>query len=204
MIAIPQEEYMQMTAVQQAHQPLTQQFQNSEKQFTDAEQIRDPYRRMILQGEALEDMKELKEVMRNNVQITSPKPYKNRAKALYQSVESVLRFNEKGELIDKNNQNISQSRVEDLIQHAVRDRRRNMTPIGWSTFLEILREHNIPKSSLNRQTLDDLEASIKMPKSAQVEVKTEPSSTRKRKKLTPVRKSSRKVKKPDFLAGYEE
>ena len=92
MIAIPQEEYMQMTAVQQAHQPLNQQFQNSEKQFTDAEQIRDPYRRMILQGEALDDMKELKERMRNNVQITSPQPYKNRAKALYQSVESVLLF----------------------------------------------------------------------------------------------------------------
>ena len=102
--------------------------------------------------------------------------------------------------MDKNNQTISQSRVEDLIQHAVRDRRRNMTLTGWSTFLDILREHNIPKSSLNRQTLDEMEATTKMIEG--VKVKKEPSVPRKRRSLIPVRHSSRKIKKPDFLADY--
>ena len=146
-----------MNAIQHVKQPLEQQFQHLNRQYTEAEKIHDPYRRLVFQGEALDEMKELKERMRHYVQVSTPKPYVNRAKALYQNVESLLQFNAKGELMDKENRVISQSRVEDLIQHAVRDRRRNMTPIGWSTFLSILREHNVPKSLLNRQTLDELD-----------------------------------------------
>ena len=215
MIAIPQEEYMQMSAVQSVKQPLTEQFFHVEKQLTQAEQVRDPYRRMILQGEALNEMKDLKEKMRNNIKVATPKPYVNRAKALYGSVESFLRFNEKGELMDKNNQVISQSRVEDLIQHAVRDRRRNITPIGWSSFLDILREHNIPKSTLNRQTLEEL-GSVR--KADAFPIKTEKgvevfpikkAAVKRRRSTSPsplrVRKSSRKIKpkvKPDFLHKF--
>ena len=157
MIAIPQEEYVSMNSLQHVKQPLDQQFQHLNRQFTDAEKIQDPYRRLLFQGEALDEMKELKERMRHYVQVSTPKPYVNRAKALFQNVESFLRFNEKGELMDKNNQVISQSRVEDLIQHAVRDRRRNMTPTGWSSFLSMLHEYNVPRSVLNRQTLDELD-----------------------------------------------
>ena len=146
-----------MNALQHVKQPLEQQFQHLNRQYTEAENIHDPYRRLVFQGEALDEMKELKERMRHYVQVSTPKPYVNRAKALFQNVESFLQFNAKGELMDKDNRVISQSRVEDLIQHAVRDRRRNMTPTGWSTFLSMLHEHNVPRSVLNRQTLDELD-----------------------------------------------
>ena len=42
MIAVPQEEYLQLTAVQNARQPLTQQFYNVEKQYNENENIRAP------------------------------------------------------------------------------------------------------------------------------------------------------------------
>lgn len=221
LIAIPQEEYMSMSAAQHVKQPLEQQFHHLNRQFTDVERIQDPYRRLVLQGEVLDEMKELKERMRHNVQVSTPKPYMNRAKALFQNVESFLRFNEKGEMMDKNNQVISQSRVEDLIQHAVRDRRRNMTPTGWSSFLSMLHEHNVPRSVLNRQTLDELDKliySVKKPEMTSfagkstkslTSFKTEPKSPKRlatKQVRSPFkRKSSRKPKKAikaDFLYNF--
>ena len=181
MIAIPQEEYLSMNALQHVKQPLEQQFHQLNRQFTEAEKIHDPYRRLVFQGEALDEMKELKEKMRHNIQVSTPKPYVNRAKALFQNVESFVHFNEKGELLDKHNQAISQSRIEDLIQHAVRDRRRNMTPTGWSSFLSLLHEHNVPRSVLNRQTLDELD------KFGQQTLKIEPKK--------PIRQSRSTIKK---------
>ena len=121
MIAIPQEEYLSMSAVQNAKQPLTQQFYGVEKQFNDAEHIKDPYRRLYFQGEALDEMKQLKERMRDSLTVSTPKPYVNRAQSLFKSVEPFLRYNERGELIDEKNQVVANSCVEDLIQHAVRD-----------------------------------------------------------------------------------
>ena len=47
--------------------------------------------------------------------------------------------------------------VEDLINYAVRDRRRNIAPVGWSTFLSYLHEHNIPKCILTRSILDEFD-----------------------------------------------
>ena len=225
MIAIPQEEYVSMNALQHVKQPLEQQFQQVNRQFTGAEKIQDPYRRLLFQGEALDEMKELKERMRHYVQVSTPKPYVNRAKALFQNVESFLRFNEKGELMDKNNQVISQSRVEDLIQHAVRDRRRNMTPTGWSSFLSMLHEHNIPRSVLNRQTLDELDelnqqtstVSLERPKMISISRKRSRSAAnimrehaspekRKSRSRSPIRRQSsrKRIKaiKTDFLYNF--
>ena len=105
-------------------------------------------------------MKQVKEQMRNSLVISTPKPYQNRAKALFQTVENFVRFNDKGEFHSNDGNIVRGSRLEDVIQHAVRDRRRNMTPTGWSDFLTILREHNVPKSILNRDTLDELEEEI--------------------------------------------
>ena len=103
MIAIPQEEYLSMNALQHVKQPLEQQFHQLNRQFTEAEKIHDPYRRLVFQGEALDEMKELKEKMRHNIQVSTPKPYVNRAKALFQNVESFVHFNEKGKSLDKHN-----------------------------------------------------------------------------------------------------
>ena len=157
MIAIPQEEYVQLTAVQNVRQPLTQQMYNLEKQHIEESQVKDPYSKLILQSNTLDEMKNLKDQMRNYIRISTPKPYINRAQALYSSVEPFLKFNERGEIYSKEGSMISNSRLEDLIQHAVRDRRRNMIPIGWNIFLDLLRERNIPKSILNRATLDEME-----------------------------------------------
>ena len=157
MIAIPEEEYLQMSIIQNARQPLSQQFYSLESQHNKDSQIRDPYRRLVLQSDTLDDMKELKEKMRNYITVSTPKPYRSRAQALFENISSFLRFTERGEVYDKENNLINNSRVEDLIQHAVRDRRRNISPTGWKTFLSLLREHNVPKSILNRDTINEIE-----------------------------------------------
>lgn len=160
MIVIPQEEYLALSSIQSVKEPLKQHFQSLEKQYLSEENERDPYRRMVLQSSTLDQMKQVKEHMRNSLLISTPKPYQNRAKALFQTVEGFIRFNDKGEFYSYDGNIIRGSRIEDLIQHAVRDRRRNMTPTGWSDFLTILREHNVPKSILNRDTLDELENKV--------------------------------------------
>lgn len=158
MVVIPQEEYIQLTAVQQARQPLTQQFYKAERDFQESRQVKDPHRSMMLQSENLERMKDLKDQMRSYLTISTPKPYRTRAEALFQSIEPHLNVNEKGEIIKEDNNVIQSSRYEDLIQHAVRDRRRNFTPTGWTYFLELLKKHNVPRASLNRDTLDELDS----------------------------------------------
>ena len=167
MIAIPQEEYLALSSMQSVKQPLAKHYYDLESRYKDEENIRDPYRRMMLQSDTLEQMKQVKEQMRNSLAISTPKPYKSRANALFQTLESVLKFNDKGEIYSNDGTVISGTRMEDLIQHAVRDRRRNMTPKGWSDFLTILRDHNVPKSILNRNTLDEMEG--------KVTIKSEPS-----------------------------
>ena len=42
MVVIPQEEYVQMTTVQQARQPLTQQFYRAEQDYQKNMEIQDP------------------------------------------------------------------------------------------------------------------------------------------------------------------
>ena len=56
MIAIPQEEYLAMSVVQNVKQPLTQQFYNAENRFTEDANVRDPYRRLVMQSTDLEEM----------------------------------------------------------------------------------------------------------------------------------------------------
>ena len=219
MIAIPQEEYLTMTSVQNARQPLTQRFYNLENRYNEDENIKDPYRRLIMQSETLEEMKSLKDQMRNYLSVSVPKPYQNRAQALFRNLESFLRFNDKGEIFDKDNNVIDNSRVEDLIQHAVRDRRRNMTPTGWNQFVGLLQEHNIPKSILNRQTLDEMENRA-IPKKTYVAIKKEKeegdvknvkqrqsrSKTRRQPSPTKTRRQppQRQAKpKPDFLSHFK-
>ena len=157
MIAIPQEEYLQLSSVQNVRQPLTQQFYNLESQYNKEAQIADPYKRLISQSNTLEDMKQLKDQMRHYITVSTPKPYRSRAQALLENVSSFLRYNERGEIFDNENNTIENSRLEDLIQHAVRDRRRNMSPVGWEYFLNLLRRHNVPKSILNRNTIEEME-----------------------------------------------
>ena len=157
MIAIPQEEYMAMSSMQNVKEPLAQHFYSLESRYETEEKEKDPYRRLMLQSKTLDQMKQVKEQIRNSLTVATPKPYQSRANALFQFVSSFLRFNDKGEIYSDDGNLIQGSRLEDLIQHAVRDRRRNLIPTGWSDFLITLRDHNVPKSVLNRYTLDELE-----------------------------------------------
>ena len=163
MVVIPQEEYMQLSAVQQVRQPVTQQFYNTEQDYQKNLHGADPKRTVLLQSETIERLKDLKDQMRAYLTISTPRPYRTRAEALFQSIEPHLNVNEKGEIIKDDNTVIESSRYEDLIQHAVRDRRRNFTPTGWSYFVDLLKKHNVPKSSLNRETLDELATPMRTP-----------------------------------------
>ena len=157
MVVIPQEEYLSLKSMQNIHDPLAQHFHNLQKNYNEAEKESDDYRQMIMQSNTLNEMKQVKDQMRNSLAVSTPKPYLNRANALFQNLESFLKFNEKGEIYSEGGNLISGSRLEDLIQHAVRDRRRNITPKGWPEFLNILRDHNVPKSILNHDTLNEME-----------------------------------------------
>jgi len=165
MVAIPQEEYLKLSSVQQVRQPLTQQFYNLEQQYGEHERIRDPYERLIMQSETLENMKELKERMRQDITLSTPKPYQSRALALYQSLLPFIKFNERGEIFNDAGDLVPESRLEDLIQFAVRDRRRSVVPAGWSQFRNLLKSQNVPRFMLNQDTLQEM---------TKADVKTEP------------------------------
>ena len=169
MVALPYEEYAQLSGnskINQVKQPYDQQFYDLEKEYAKQEHISNPFRRMLLQGETIDEMKALKEKMRKLIASNSPKPYRTRANALYQGLEPFLKFNERGEIFDEAGKLISDSHVEDLIQYAVRDRRRDIIPTGWPQFTSILRKHNVPRYTLNRLTLDEIDG--KAPSSASV------------------------------------
>ena len=158
MMAIPQEEYLQLTAVQAARQPMVQQMQNLTSQYEEESEIRDPYRRLLYQAETLDQMKTLKDKLRQQIVLATPKPFQSRTRSLFQHLDPILKLNERGEIFNEQGQAIADSRIDDLIQHAVRDRRRPFNPTGWDSFLRLLRMNNIPKYMLNRNTLDELEA----------------------------------------------
>lgn len=159
MVALPYDEYAQMNMSQQLRQvkqPLDVQFNDLNKEYEQQANITDPYRRMMLQGETLDEMKNLKERMRNLIASNSPKPYRHRASALFDGLESFIRFNERGEIMDSEGKVVPHSHVQDLIQYAVRDRRRDVVPTGWADFMSLLKKHNVPRHMLNRFTLDEM------------------------------------------------
>ena len=162
MVVIPQEEYTQLASMRQVQQPLTHQFQQLETQYERNAHIPDPYRRLMLQGETLDEMKELKDKMRESVVNSSPKAYQSRARTLYQSAESFIKFNSRGEIYDEHGQLVDNSRMEDLIQYAVRDRRRDVTPVGWKAFVNLLRNNNVPRYALNRDTIEELHTTFQV------------------------------------------
>ena len=216
MIVIPQEEYLNMTSMQNIKEPLAQHFHNLENRYKSEETEKDPYRRLVMQSDTLDQMKQVKDQIRNSLTISTPKPYLSRANALFQTVESFLRFNDKGEIYSDDGNILPGSRIEDLIQHAVRDRRRNLTPTGWTDFLTILHDHNVPKSILNRNTLDEMEAiplaTVKMEPTIIEEPTPSSRQSRKREKAPQRFQPARKLKskltesknKFDFVKKFKD
>ena len=160
MVAVPESEYLQLTSLQQVKQPLAQKFYEVNNEYENAAAISDPYSRLAVRSTTLNEMKSLHDQMKNYLSIVTPKPYRSRAERLLSVLEPHLKWNEKGEMIDNStNRAIDQSQVSDLIQHAVRDRRRrNMSPMGWEKFVERLREHNAPQMLLSMETLNEMKA----------------------------------------------
>lgn len=205
LIAIPQEEYIQLNTVQQVHQPLQQQMNHL---LTQQQQFLNPYDQMMKQGTQLEQVKVIKEKIRDSLSLGTPKPYRNRALSLYKSMEPYVQYNERGEMLDDQQNPIKESRAEDLIQHAVRDRRRNFVPAAWDTFLKKIEDHNIPKTYLNRQTIEELKSQPKPPtpstsekkkrKSGLILSKTKSASLPKKR----VRKSSTRYPESQFLTKF--
>ena len=163
MVVIPQNEYIQLTSLQEVKQPLAQQYLKAEQNYEDATAIDDPYTRLAVRSETMDRMKSLKQDMRNYISLATPKPYKTRAERLLSVLEPHLKWTEKGELIDpKTNRPIERSQLSDLILHSVQDRRRNISPTGWKYFVDRLREHNVPQMLLNMPTLEELKKPSKL------------------------------------------
>ena len=157
MVAIPQDEYMQLSSL--PPNPLTQKMTALQHEYqTLPQSSSNAYDHMMRQGSVLEEMKLLKEKISNDISLGTPKPYRNRALSLYRSIEPHINLTQRGEF-KVQDRGLENSRIEDLFQHAVRDRRRQFTPVGWKEFLHVLKEYNIPKSALNRATLDELSVS---------------------------------------------
>ena len=161
MVVIPQEEYVQLSAMQQAKQPLANQLYRREQDYQENLHIKDPHRAVLLQSETVEQLKDLKNKMRESISLATPIASRARAIALFNSIEPHLNVNDRGEVITDDNDVISSSRYEDLINYATRRKRRqDYVPPGWEYFLTLLKKYNIPKFALNHETLREIDSGI--------------------------------------------
>ena len=159
MIVIPQEEYTHLLGMQRMQQPHMTHYQTLQKEYQQQEEIKDPYSRLMHQSDTLADMKTLKDNMHRSLMTATPKPYRSRADTLMKVLEPHVSLTSKGEVVNTFSGNvIRDARMDDLIQHAVRDKRRHgFSPRGWSHFVQLLRDVNVPQIILNRETLNDLQ-----------------------------------------------
>ena len=156
MVAIPEDEYNQLRSMQQVNNPETAHFLQLSRDYRKQDAIQDPYTRIHLQGETLDQMKQVKDTMRQRLLQATPKPYQNRADTLFNFIKDKVRISPKGELYRDDGQLIEGSNITDLVQHAVRDRRRAINPDGWKDFVRQLKVNNVPNMILNYDTLDEL------------------------------------------------
>lgn len=159
MVAIPEEEYQHLKTLQQSNDPLQSKFHSLQNEYQKQSFIPDTYARVQRQGETLNEMVKVKDNLRKQLIESTPKPYQSRAQSLFQFIENKMTLNEKGEMTDNDGAIIHGSNITDLVQHAVRDRRRNILPVGWSQFINILRDNNAPRMIMNYETLEELHAS---------------------------------------------
>lgn len=204
MVAIPEEEYKQMRNMQQLTSPEATHFQHLSRKHDQQDAIRDPYDRIHLQGETLNQMIELKDTMRQRLMEATPKPYQNRASSLFSFMKDKLQLSPKGEIYKDDGQLIAGSNITDLVQHAVRDRRRALNPSGWAEFVDSMKRNNAPHMILNYDTLDEMRS----PKVIR-NVSTESRQKRQNKikkvleEQKVLRKSLRKRKSPSYLNDYK-
>ena len=162
MVSIPEDEYRQLIAsrqLQSVKNPLETHFQTLSNEYDKLSTIDDPQVRVLRQGETLDEMIKIKEQLRERLREATPKPYRTRAESLYNFMKDKIQFNPKGEIYTNEGVRIEGSNIADLVQHAVRDRQRNINPTGWKTFLKQLKDSNAPQMILNYNTLEELRPS---------------------------------------------
>lgn len=157
MVGVSEDEYHHLKSLQQSQNPLQGKFLSLSSDYKKQSLINDPSVRVRRQGETLNQMMNVKEDLRKRLTEATPKPYRSRVQSLFQFISDKVNVNDKGELYDSDGKVINDSNIGDLIQHAVRDRRRNMIPSGWNNFLHILRDNNAPRMMLNYDTLDEMQ-----------------------------------------------
>jgi len=176
MVAIPEQEYNYLKSLQQVNNPLLQQVSTLSDEYARQAHIQDPQIRIQQQAETLHEMKKIKNDMRQRLIQSTPKPYQTRAQSLMNFIDGQIEVNDKGEIIDRDSQALEGSNIIDLIQHAVRDRRRNIQPSGWNEFKDRLKGVNVPQTLLNYETLDEMKSPLRIKSSPDTfKVSTTPS-----------------------------
>ena len=162
MVGIPEDEYLHLKSLQQSNNPLQGKFMSLSSEYNQQGHIPNPEIRVQRQGETLNQMINVKEEMRKRLVSATPKPYQSRVQSLFQFMSDKIAVNARGEIYGDDGSVIQDSNISDLIQHAVRDRRRNIIPEGWDMFVNILRDNNAPRMMLNYETLEEL-AQVRKP-----------------------------------------
>ena len=161
MAVIPMDEYTQMQSLLKTRSPLDSQLKTLTQTYHQHEGLVDSNERSFQQGQDMFHIQRLKEKMRSHLSNVTPKPFRARAEQLLRFLDPYITFNEHGELLNRNvGASITGSRIDDLIQHAVREKRRRFTPVGWSDFVHILRVNNAPKMLLNKSTIDEMDGNF--------------------------------------------
>ena len=168
MVGIPEDEYLHLKSLQRLNDPLQTKFTTLSNEYRTQGLIDDTQARVQRQGETLSEMIDIKDELRRRVKEMTPKPYQSRAQSLFTFVSNKFKVNEKGEIQGSEGNIIEGSNITDLIQHAVRDRRRNIVPKGWDRFVNVLRDHNAPRMVLNYETLDEMQGLSGKPKGSMV------------------------------------
>lgn len=201
MVVIPQEEYLQLSSAnsvqefQSEQQPITTQLKELTRKDNEIEKIKDPYRRMQLQAENIEERRLVRDKLRRFITLSTPRQFRLRAERLFDFIDPYIKFNERGEILDDASGDvIRNSHIDDLLQYAVRDVRRKLgAPEGWKYFRDVLSTHNVPHNIIGNPTVSEL---IKSPpreivKPDNIVIKREPEDS-----LASKTKSIR-IKKPE-------
>ena len=174
MVVILESEYLQLTnfmkmsthdnpssssSTHYHHHPYQDQIQQLEKKTLEYDKVADPYRRMRLESENLKERRGINERIKKLMTISTPRQYRSRAENLLDVIEPHLEYNERGELINRDTNEVFQgSHIDDLLQHAIRDVRRKLKqPVGWQYFLRQLMQLNVPKNLLGTPTIAEMD-----------------------------------------------
>ena len=211
MYALPEDEYQHLRSLQQTRDPMEKKFIDLSNQYKQQDAIPNPTKRVQLQGETLQEIMNVKDDLKNRLIAATPKLYQSRASSLFQFIGNKVRVNDKGELQDSDGSIIAGSNIGDLIQHAVRDRRRNIVPPGWEHFVQILRDNNVPQMILNYDTLEELKPSSSLKKVgstlARSKIPIRQTPVVKKEILSPpkaVKRLVRRRKSPDYFVKKEK